>query len=124
MYNITIDGKQVDFDELMNTYFDKDEIQVIKDTIKCGFWGDADFEFGDITVCTYGYITQDAKEAGNFKGRIISQLFNQINKKVYKDGKHIIPFICHIHDWWGDGSGSIFAINTHDHDLLRNWATK
>lgn len=61
-----------------------DEQQLLKDTIKHGYWGDAsaafvDEELGDIiTIAAEIYITNDAKKGGHFSGRRVSAMFRSI----------------------------------------------
>jgi hypothetical protein len=56
----------------MITKLTTDEQQLIKDTIKCGKFGDAEVDFIDGEDWAYCYCTNDAHKAGNFKGRQIS----------------------------------------------------
>ena len=65
-----------------------DEQQLLKDTIKHGYWGDAsaafvDEKLGDIILITAEiYITNDAKQGGHFSGRRVSAMFRSIYKKM------------------------------------------
>lgn len=78
--------------------------QLLKDTIRYGSWGDADYEFltenGEIeTVPMFGYCTNDAKLAGNFSGRKVSAMFRSIYKKLCPEHYNQIGrFISHCND--------------------------
>lgn len=66
--------------ELVSVLTD-DQKQLLKDTINMGFWGDTDMEFRKEndeveTVSAYGYCTNDAKKAGNFKGYALVLIAN------------------------------------------------
>ena len=105
-----------------------DEQQLLKDTINHGGWGDTEMEFSDgngntETVYCYGYCTNDAKQAGNFKGRIVSQMFKSIYKKMCPEHHNQIGVhICHVNDWWGDGSGDMLFIRTGFYNAFEEWA--
>ena len=104
--------------------------QLLKDTIRYGSWGDADYEFltenGEIeTVSMFGYCTNDAKLAGNFSGRKVSAMFSAIYKKLCKeDYIKIGRFISQCNDWWGDGSGDMLFIRTGYYQTFEEWARK
>lgn len=100
--------------------------QLLKDTIIYGSWGDADYEFIDdngkvITLSMYGYFTNDAKLAGNFKGRQISAMFRSIYRKLCPQGG-IGKYISHCSDWWGDGTGDMLFIRDEYVDAFEKWA--
>lgn len=107
-----------------------EELIILKDTIRHGFWGDTaeDFLAADGSVETamcYGYITNDAKNGGHFKGRKISSLFRSIVPKLApKKGRfHSLGRVfSHAHDWWGDGSGDVLFIRTGYYQLFEEWA--
>ena len=99
--------------ELVSVLTD-DQKQLLKDTINMGFWGDTDMEFRKEndeveTVSAYGYCTNDAKKAGNFKGRKISANFRAIYKKLCPN-EGTGRFLTQISDWWDDGSGDMLFI--------------
>lgn len=104
--------------------------QLLKDTIRYGYWGDADYEFltenGEIeTVSMFGYCTNDAKLAGNFSGRKVSAMFRSIYKKLCPEHYNKIGrFISHCNDWWGDGSGDMLFIRTGYYQTFEEWARK
>ena len=105
-----------------------DERQLLKDTINNGAWGDADMEFldenGNIeTVSMYGYCTNDAHQAGHFKGRIVSSMFKSIYKKLCPANHNQIGrYISHCNDWWGDGSGDMLFIRKGYHRTFEEWS--
>lgn len=104
--------------------------QLLKDTIRYGSWGDADYEFlaekGEIeTVSMFGYCTNDAKLAGNFSGRKVSAMFRSIYKKLCPEHHNQIGrYISHCNDWWGDGSGDMLFIRTGYYQTFEEWARK
>lgn len=113
-----------------------EQIQLIKDTINYGSWGDTEMGFSDgnggcVSEYAYGYCTNDAKRAGHFTGRQVSAMFRSIYAKLgmnqYK-GDGMNEYFCHVSDWWGDGSGDMFFIRNHGIDgeclvdMFENWA--
>lgn len=106
-----------------------DEKTLLKDTILHGSWGDADYEFAEkdgstSTKSMYGYCTNDAVLGGHFSGRIVSQMFRSICKKMCGLGakKNIGEVISHCHDWWEDGSGDMLFIREEYVDMFEEWA--
>lgn len=102
-----------------------DEQQLLKDTINRGFWGDTDNEFldenGNVeTESAYGYCTNDAADAGHFKGRAISTMFRSIFQKLCPGG--VGRYISHCSDWWGDGSGDMLFIRDEHRGAFKEWA--
>lgn len=106
-----------------------DEQQLLKDTIKHGYWGDAsaafvDEELGDIiTIAAEIYITNDAKKGGHFSGRRVSAMFRSIYKKMCsacdnQAGIHL----SHCSDWWADGSGDVLMLRVDENAAWRKWA--
>lgn len=117
---------------LFTDNFTPKQIQAIKDTIRYGFWGDADQEFlkadGTFTEAksVYVYITNDAHKGGHFPSRrSLSGVFSGIARRIQE--KHL-PFIYNIHDWWGDGSGDVMYFDVDllecTYEELEEWATK
>lgn len=91
----------------------EDEIQLLKDTIRYGGWGDSEYDFltdgGEVVEDSmFGYCTNDAKKGGHFSGRKISSMFHSIYRKLCPTGKGKV--ISHCSDWWGDGSGDMLFI--------------
>lgn len=112
--------------ENLLTSLTADEKQLLKDTINKGAWGDTDMSFreqsGDVvTINAYGYCTNDAHKAGNFKGRIVSQMFKAIYKKLCPN-KGVGIYLTQINDWWGDGSGDMLFIRTGYYKAFEEWA--
>ena len=102
--------------------------QLLKDTIKEGFWGDTEQNFLDedgkvVEDYSYGYCTNDAKKAGHFSGRKISGMFNAIYNKLCPNNG-IGQYITQCHDWWGDGSGDMLFIRSGYYQLFEKWAEK
>lgn len=102
--------------------------QVLKDAIRYGSWGSADYEFldenGNIeSVGMYGYCTNDAKLGGHFTGRKVSGLFRSIYHKLCAHDNHQIGrYISHCSDWWGDGSGDMLFIRYGYYEAFEEWA--
>lgn len=105
-----------------------DEQQLLKDTINYGGWGDSDSSFlnEDGTFeedVMYGYCTNDAKDAGHFKGRVVSSMFRSIYKKMCPEHHNQIGrYISHCNDWWGDGSGDMLFIRAGYYEAFEEWA--
>lgn len=94
-----------------------DQIQLLKDTINYGAWGDCDMAFKnpDGTVSDhycFGYCTNDAKDAGHFSGRKVSAMFRSMYQRLGMLGKGYgcCEYFSYCNDWWGDGSGDMFFI--------------
>lgn len=123
-----MESKITTIEEVENllTSLTADEKQLLKDTINKGAWGDTDMSFmkpsGEvITTYSYGYCTNDAQKAGNFKGRIVSQMFRSIYRKLCPN-KGIGLFLTQINDWWEDGSGDMLFIRTGYWRMFEEWA--
>lgn len=107
-----------------------DEQQLLKDTIKHGYWGDASAEFEDeklgdiISIDAEIYITNDAKQGGHFSGRQVSTMFRSIYKKMcsahYRNqvGVHL----SHCNNWWGNGSGDVLMLRSDEDSAWKEWA--
>lgn len=104
----------------INAILTNEQIQLIKDTINHGCWGDTSMEFIDengneITTMAMGYCTNDAKNAGHFNGRKVSAMFRSIYNRLGMNqhkGYGNNEYFCHITDWWGDGTGDMFFIRS------------
>jgi hypothetical protein len=110
-----------------------DEQQLLKDTIKHGCWGDAEYEFlkspneaddrSVETVYMTGYCTNDAKLGGHFEGRKVSSMFRSIYRKMCPEFHNKIGYaISHCNDWWGDGSGDMLFIRIGFDKAFETWA--
>lgn len=105
-----------------------DEQQLLKDSINSGAWGDTEEEFINSngeqeTVYCYGYCTNDAKNAGHFRGRIVASMFKSMYKKLCPENHNQIGrYISHCNDWWGDGSGDMLFIRTGYYQVFEEWA--
>lgn len=112
--------------EIIESQLTSDEQQLLKDTINYGSWGDTEFNFrnetGEVeTVYAWGYCTNDAKDAGHFKGRQISTLFRSIYRKLCPDNR-TGRFLSQCNDWWGDGTGDMLFIRNEVCDDIEKWA--
>lgn len=123
-----MESKITTIEEVENllTSLTADEKQLLKDTINKGAWGDTDMSFmgqsGESRLAyAYGYCTNDAQKAGNFKGRIVSQMFRSIYRKLCPN-KGIGLFLTQINDWWEDGSGDMLFISTGYYKAFEAWA--
>ena len=103
----------------LNEKLTVDQIQLIKDTINHGSWGDCSMDFVEDgkNICTmcYGYCTNDAKNAGHFTGRKVSAMFRSIYNRLgmaQRKGSGENDVFCHVTDWWGDGTGDMFFIRS------------
>lgn len=96
-------------------------IQLIKDVIRYGYWGDSDFTFNGKTKMGNGYITNDAKRGGHFSGKQISGIMSGVAKAAKT---HQCSFMASYTDWWGDGTGDVLAFSTDfaSNDELNEWA--
>jgi len=97
----------------INSKLTADQIQLLKDTIRYGAWGDTDMEFMEdgnvVTDSAFGYCTNDAKKGGHFSGRQVSAMFRSIYKKLGMVNG-MSRYFTQCSDWWGDGSGDMFFI--------------
>lgn len=104
----------------------EEQQQLLKDTIRHGFWGDATDFFLDedgkkVEDWADVYITNDAKRGGHFTGRKISSMFRSIYKKLCPiNGTGEV--ISHCSDWWGDGSGDVLFIREKYIKAFEQWA--
>jgi hypothetical protein len=96
-------------------------IQLIKDVIRYGYWGDSDFTFNGETKMGNGYITNDAKRGGHFSGKQISGIMSGVAKAAKT---HQCSFMVSMSDWWGDGTGDVLAFSTDfaSYNELSDWA--
>lgn len=90
-----------------------EQVQLLKDTIIYGSWGDTEEEFIEdgkvVTDWCFGYCTNDAKRGGHFSGKKISSMFRSMFSRLNMiDGKG--KYISHCSDWWCDGSGDMLFI--------------
>lgn len=112
------------FIELFESTLTGDQVQLIKDTINYGYWGNADMDYEEGPKMSEVFITDDTHLGGHFKGEMIGGMFKAIYEKLgilRKAGKDI----CQIHDWWDDGSGSIIALaidSDEELDKLTEWS--
>lgn len=109
----------------------EDQKQILKDTIKYGFWGDSDYEFLDechnvVTDGMHGYCTNDAKMGGHFSGRALSNLFRGIYRVMCsEESRYKLGYVLsHCHDWWGDGSGDMLFIRNEWVPAFEQWANE
>lgn len=96
-----------------------EQIQLLKDTIIMGSWGDCEMSFKEsngeyVTAYCMGYCTNDAKNAGHFNGRKCSAMFRSMYKRLgmLGNGGGCNEYFAYCNDWWGDGSGDMFFIRS------------
>lgn len=96
-------------------------IQLIKDVIIHGFWGDSDFSFNCETKMSNVYITNDGARGKHFPRKQISGIMSGVAKAIKK---YECSFMASESDWWGDGSGSVLAfdIDFASYNELKAWA--
>lgn len=99
--------------------------QLLADTIRYGFWGDSEMAFAEGEIWCNGYITNDAYRGGHFERKTLSikfqGLFKALELKGDKYGKENGEMMW-IHDWWGDGSGSVLFIRSELCNDFEQWA--
>ncbi len=89
--------------EVIRSVFTEKEVEVIKATIRHGFWGDTSETManGDNKVA-YGYCTEDAKRGlPEYTARQIAGIFSGIAKKIKENG---FDFMSHVPDYWDEGN--------------------
>ena len=90
--------------EIIESVFTKNEVEVIKSTIRHGFWGDTSETVANgENKYGYGYLTKDAKRGVNLSPRQIAGFYSGIAKKI---NEHKFDFMSHIPDYWGEGKTS------------------
>ena len=96
-------------------------IQLIKDVIIYGFWGDSDISFNCEMKMSNVYITNDGARGKHFPKKQISEIMSGVAKAIKKYG---CSFMTSESDWWGNGSGSVLAfdIDFASSDELDAWA--
>lgn len=95
-------------------------IQLIKDVIIYGFWGDSDVLFNCEMKMSNVYITNDGARGKHFPKKQISGIMSGVAKAIKKYG---CSFMISESDWWGDGSGMLaFDINFASYEELEAWA--
>lgn len=96
-------------------------IQLIKDVIIHGFWGDSDISFNCEMKMSNVYITNDGARGKHFPKKQISGIMSGVAKAIKKYG---CSFMTSESDWWGNGSGSVLAfdIDFASSDELDAWA--
>lgn len=114
------------FNSTFSKFFDKNEIQAIKDTIRFGSWGDVEMTFADgKDAYSWGFCTNDCHKGGHFKGREVTKIWSSIARKIRKTEAGL--FLQHANDWWGDGTGDMMFVRLDgffdgDYDDLIAWA--
>lgn len=95
-------------------------IQLIKDVIIYGFWGDSDVLFNCEMKMSNVYITNDGARGKHFPKKQISGIMSGVAKAIKKYG---CSFMTSESDWWGDGSGMLaFDIDFASYEELEAWA--
>lgn len=94
------------FNAILAKYFNEKQIQVIKDTLSHGGWGDCDMEFNDKQKIAWGACTNDAFNSGNYENRrSLSGIFSGIKRII--ETTDAGNYLAMRSDWWGDGSGDM-----------------
>lgn len=96
--------------------FNETQIEVLKDCVKYGIWGDAHHEFKGQDAGAIACCSNDIHKGGRFKGKMLSGLISGISATI---DKHSLACISIAPDWWGDGSGDMIMFNMDD--LETNW---
>lgn len=106
---------------LIEKTFSKKQIEVIKATLRGGFWGDCSHEMANgETKEARGYSTDDVKVEG-LKKRQVAGIYSGIAKGIYKEK---LDFMAHVTNYWGEGNttdGMLF-ISTDVADEVEEWA--
>lgn len=120
------------FDTILNeisNVLSSDQLQLLKDTINYGGWGDAEINFKNEDgtyqdAWAFGYCTNDAKSAGHFSGRQVSAMFRSMYQKlgILGNGGGRNEVFAYANDWWGDGSGDMLFIRNEYYEAFENWA--
>lgn len=97
------------------------EIQLIRDIILNGYWGDASITFNSETCTANGYIINNDHTYGVFRGKQVSGLTGGIARALKS---HKCSFMVHRPDYWEDGSGDLFFFSKGfaSSDELEAWA--
>lgn len=107
----------------LNLGLTTNEIQLIRDVILYGYWGDTSVTFSsdDMDSMANGFIINDAYRGGHFAGKRISGLASGIARALKS---HRCSFMVHCPDYWGDGSGDLFffSVDFASDDELEAWA--
>lgn len=119
----TVTSKSIAIQQaFLNLGLTANEIQLIRDIILYGYWGDSSIEINNDELCmANGYIINDADQAGHFTGKQISGLASGIARALKS---HKCSFMQHYPDCWGDDSGDVFFFleNFASYDELEAWA--
>lgn len=119
----TVTSKSIAIQQaFLNLGLTANEIQLIRDIILYGYWGDSSIEVNnDELHMANGYIINDADQAGHFTGKQISGLASGIARALKS---HKCSFMQHYPDCWGDDSGDVFFFleNFASYEELEAWA--
>lgn len=99
--------------------------QLLADTIKHGYWGDCQENFGDECVYVDGYITDEAYKGNHFVRKELSNRFKSLFKALGLEGTKYSKkndTMVWYYDWWQDGSGSILLIREELSGEFEKWA--
>lgn len=111
--------------EVIESVFTQNEVEVIKATVRHGFWGDtSETTANGETKYGNGYLTEDAKRGlPEYTARQIAGIFSGIAKKIKENG---FDFMSHIPDYWGEGKTSDGMLFLSDEVIpeLEEWAKK
>lgn len=111
--------------EIIESVFTKNEVDVLKATIRFGFWGDGSHVMGNgETKEGNGYFTEDAKMGvSDLTPKQIAGVYSSIAKKIKG---HKFGFMNHVSDYWETGKTSEGMIFLSDDVILEleEWAKK
>ena len=110
--------------EVIESVFTQNEVEVIKATVRHGFWGDtSETTANDETKYGNGYLTEDAKHGFSLSPRQIAGIYSGIAKKIKE---HKFDFMSHIPDYWERGRSSDGMLFLSDEVIpeLEEWAKK
>ena len=110
--------------EVIESVFTQNEVDVIKATVRHGFWGDGSHVMGNgETKYGNGYLTEDAKRGVSLSPRQIAGIYSGIAKKIKE---HKFDFMSHVADYWGEGKTSDGMLFLSDEVIpeLEEWAKK
>jgi hypothetical protein len=109
--------------QILESLFNEKQLNIIKATVKHGYWGDADVDLPDGRYFHGdGYLTCEAKKGiADLTNRQIAGVFSGITKILKKNN---IEFVKHAPDYWGDGhtSDGMLFFDASISDEIEKWS--